>query len=933
MRRAVLPLLWICLMLPDAAAQSDVTVDRKAVAQLLAAKNPDPGAVGFDFAHLDSMPLNFWAAYAGTRPALGHLAVYRRIQREPLSFPEEISALVDRFAAGEVLTAMGEAIDKPVPVGSVPPPAELRGLPKELAQPIGGIVAAIAQKDLARIVAAIDAARPALLSFISPIEWEQDGIVVTRERKPTTPGAVLWIKFGGDDRYEGAWAQGSAQHPVGVVIDVGGNDTYDAGSESAALGGGNGGIGVLVDLAGNDAYTGKGQILMGSGYQGSGVLIDQAGNDRYVAETFSQGAAQDGIGLLWDRAGNDTYEIAGLGQGYARPGGFGLVLDVDGDDDYLARDPLYGHPVTMASPQDPAHNASMAQGAGTGSNQEPLRAGGVGMLVDLKGDDRYRAGCWAQGVGYFLGIGALVDRAGFDEYQSWVYVMGSGAHGGQGICMDDCGNDVYQIGGWNCLGMAVDYAIGMFLDGHGNDRYIGSQTGLGSSLGLGIALFQDGGGDDVYAPKDGNFGFGNHYEREDYNQNGTVDSAEARHWGLFLDLGGSDRYTGERANGQRWDSGPCAGGKDWVAPPPIFAAGRARTWDGAEVDVTDQNWQQLRPDDLLRLLPGSPEDRALFALEHGLWREAGPLLVGVADAQALLVRHRGPGVYAWDAACGLWLAPDEAVWSTTLAPLAWKSPAEAAAFRPDPQWPRWVQREATARAQALLAEHERELRSRLARWHARKDVIELLAKKKELNQLRAAALTAAAGEDRAAAAEAERALALVWAARRKTSVKNDLKPVAAQLDVIQPDWRAIDPWAGFNSDLDPLTLENVALDAGERTVLATVAPDLAGVSGTAKAAVAAVNEFRAMLGRAPVAPEPTLMKFAAACVRAGKAQGQPEGFAGKNLARLVKGRSPVELIAACHQTAADHQSLVDVQWQWIGVAQGGGNWVLVFGSK
>ncbi len=556
----VAALAWLCAAL----VASETTIDRAALDEALRHSGFAAADIAFDLAYLDALPEAYFSAAAATTTDLGHLGIYRRSQRAPLTLPDEVGGLVERLAADAVWDVAQGVLDHPTAAIDLPAPAPLIGLPLAIAEPIGRIVAAIALRDAALIVRAIDAARPALSSFSGPVDWDHDGVVVTSTRAPTAPGAwTLWIRFGGDDAYVGAWAAGTAAHPVAVVIDTGGDDRYTADAD-VAQGAGRDGIGILVDLAGDDRYTASGALVQGAAERGTGVLIDVAGDDQYVARVDAQGSAKDGIGLLIDHAGCDRYEAEGRAQGYAGPGGFGALVDHAGDDDYLARDPLHGDfPVTDPAPQDQRHNASMCQGVGSGDNAcTPYRAGGVGLLVDLAGDDRYRAGCWAQGVGYFLGIGALIDRAGDDRYTAWLYVMGAGAHAGAGLQVDDAGDDTYTVGAWNCLGMAVDHGLGVFLDGAGNDRYVGAATGHGASLGMGVALFQDSAGDDRYEAKEASFGSGRFYEQEDFDGDGAIAPAERHHWGVFVDGGGHDAYPAGFADGGRWPSGPTSGGCD-----------------------------------------------------------------------------------------------------------------------------------------------------------------------------------------------------------------------------------------------------------------------------------------------------------------------------------------------------------------------------------
>jgi hypothetical protein len=63
--------------------------------------------------------------------------------------------------------------------------------------------------------------------------------------------------------------------------------------------------------------------------------------------------------------------------------------------------------------------------------------GGIGLLCDLAGDDRYEAGEVSQCAGWLFGMGILYDRSGRDQYHGTRYSQGAAAHGGVGILADD----------------------------------------------------------------------------------------------------------------------------------------------------------------------------------------------------------------------------------------------------------------------------------------------------------------------------------------------------------------------------------------------------------------------------------------------------------------------------------------------------------------
>lgn len=497
------------------------TVDESALREYLSKKGRS--RVEFDLAYLDTLPNYMVAANLQSKYKNGKLPIYLDVLQDPLTLPERMQDLAVRCEKSlpdllecAVVTLGGKRAEV-APEKSV----AVTGYPDPVALAIGAIRAAIATRDAWTICRVVLEVRGDLV---------HTGLYRDDE---------LTIDFDGDDRHAFDVVEGK----IRVFLDMAGNDRYE-GNVAATRGG----FALVFDFAGDDAYVATTDLAQAAAQKGVAVLYDAAGNDTYSATQYAQGYARDGVAALVDRAGNDRYEMDYTGQAAAEQGGFAVLIDADGHDSYLGRDPWYGHDVRVLSEQDYAHNMNKVQGVSWGHNARGHRAGGVAILYDLRGDDTYRAGTWAQGTGYFMGLAALIDLEGDDEYQSWVYSMGSGAHGGFGLLVDRKGDDLYQVGGWNAPAIAVDFGIGIFLEGEGNDRYITASNGFGRSVGLGIAVFQDSAGDDDYSTtKDRQFGVGTSYGADDYNRDGRVTPEENLHWAIFLDLGGADRYPGASA--------------------------------------------------------------------------------------------------------------------------------------------------------------------------------------------------------------------------------------------------------------------------------------------------------------------------------------------------------------------------------------------------
>ncbi|MCS7301547.1 MAG: hypothetical protein NZ556_08360 [Fimbriimonadales bacterium] len=383
----------------------------------------------------------------------------------------------------------------------------------------------------------------------------------THERLPY----LLLIDTGGDDVYYGGGATLALENAVALLIDLSGNDRYgdDAetlpnalverkareGKAGTAFGGATLGYAVLADLQGDDLYRTQAAGL-GAARFGVGMLLDLQGNDRYDAYAFAQGAGFAGIGALIDREGRDQYACFYEAQGFGGVRGFGLLLDALGDDAYTA----HPTPVEFPSPQTAERNVSMAQGAGYGRRADysdgRSLAGGVGMLIDVQGNDRYTCAVFGQGVGYWGGVGMLIDLQGDDTREGVWYVQGAAAHFAVGYLEDRLGKDRYFASTNMAIGAGHDFSVGYCIDFEGNDEYDAPSLALGGANANGIGVFVEMAGDDLYQARrnEANFGRANPIGR------GTL-RERALALGLFLDNAGNDSY-----------------------PPNIEFAGNTRNW-------------------------------------------------------------------------------------------------------------------------------------------------------------------------------------------------------------------------------------------------------------------------------------------------------------------------------------------------------------------
>jgi hypothetical protein len=318
---------------------------------------------------------------------------------------------------------------------------------------------------------------------------------------------------------------------------------------------------------------------MGAGMFGMGVLVDEGGNDVYRARSAAQGCGCFGVGLLLDASGNDRYELlSGDGQGLGAPNGIGVLADRSGDDVYSAE----RSPEKAGKDRADYHSqgkvvASNAQGCGMGRRGDLTGghdwAGGLGVLIDVDGNDTYDAGNFSQGLGYWFGTGILWDGGGDDAYTSVYFTQGSGAHFAVGALIDEGGDDVHRLveTGGAGLGFGWDVVNALLLDRAGNDRYEAKVISMGVGEVRSHGWFIDEGGDDVYVMGAGEKGFGGVDEAQTYVTPGRTSTFPFHlpQTGLFLDLGGTDRYLRR----------PAAGGDD----VPDANAKDGATWDPGAV--------------------------------------------------------------------------------------------------------------------------------------------------------------------------------------------------------------------------------------------------------------------------------------------------------------------------------------------------------------
>ena len=257
-------------------------------------------------------------------------------------------------------------------------------------------------------------------------------------------------------------------------------------------------------------------------------ILDLGGDDFYTGNNGGSNGGKVPLSVCVDLEGNDAYESTLKGCQGAGILGVGLLLDLAGDDQYISQ--------------------QWSQGCGYL---------GVGILRDVAGNDTYRGRSFCQGVGLF-GAGLLLDDAGCDRYEGDSHVQGTGLAHGIGAVVDREGSDQYYAKGlyptnygdagifdsWS-QGCGMGFrtiasgGLGLLVDGGGRDRMEAGNFSQGGGYYYGLGILRAAGNeDDIYIGSRYNQGFSAH---------------EAV--GAFLEDGGNDAYTTRQAvaQGLAWD--------------------------------------------------------------------------------------------------------------------------------------------------------------------------------------------------------------------------------------------------------------------------------------------------------------------------------------------------------------------------------------------
>lgn len=278
---------------------------------------------------------------------------------------------------------------------------------------------------------------------------------------------------------------------------------------------------IVVGGCGPNSYDGRFALIIDTGgddiYRGGAAGAVGAGGCAFEAGTAQEtDAIPTPVSAVIDLGGNDLYDTGDVSFSCgAAVMGVGILIDVSGDDTYRC--------------------GPCSQGAGLF---------GCGFLVDAgDGDDVRTSGFFSQGAGC-AGVGTLFDAGGNDFYIISDFGQGCGGVFGFGGLLDSGGNDVYRAGGVYthapllpedyrsfAQGFAIGFrpraggGVGFLLDRAGNDFYDAEVFAQACAYWYSVGILADLGGND-------------HYSATQYAQGSGIHLAA----GHLYDAGGRDHY-------------------------------------------------------------------------------------------------------------------------------------------------------------------------------------------------------------------------------------------------------------------------------------------------------------------------------------------------------------------------------------------------------
>ncbi len=416
-----------------------------------------------------------------------------------------------------------------------------------------------------------------------------DACALARKLKPTSePFDFSWPTLFGTIRLVGGDDRDINLDGAAVVIVCGARPTLrfagNRGPATAIVCAGDGAqfrelpaaiFGVQVVFA-----CGRGNTFLSTGEGGgaahSGVSLIHCGRggNRFDGRSFCQGAADAGVAIVAVRGSGNVFLCDERAQGYGGPGGFGAIVGLKGGDSFEARVDPIGRP---AQDHDPESSISLAQGVGAGfrspERPEDDLPGGIGLVVEGGGKNRFKCGIFGQGAGYLFGVGAVVVNGPNNIFHGDWYCQGAAAHMAAGCLLDRGGAGEFRLELNHGQGAGNDRSIGLLHTAGRGSRFLGGsrgprgtqRCGASHTHGIGICIADE--GTNIYQYSEESFGFVVRREGTSY-----VKGLPA--FGLLFDGGTPAFEDGTPLTShseQEWSPEEPILGARWVGPVDLFS--------------------------------------------------------------------------------------------------------------------------------------------------------------------------------------------------------------------------------------------------------------------------------------------------------------------------------------------------------------------------
>jgi plastocyanin len=304
------------------------------------------------------------------------------------------------------------------------------------------------------------------------------------------------------------------------------------------------------------------------------VLVDDGGDDTYLnnagGNLLDVFRGPEGTAVADHGPARGCHKLA-LELGRQCVAAAALLIDAAGNDTYLTREPPDPTDDAFCT-ADPLVRRIMTAGGALA---------GVSVLIEGGGDDHYSAKTASQGAGHVAGVGVLRDLGGNDTYLALRNAQGYALAGGLGVLRDEGGDDSFDYYELAPLDPGAGYqrpGSGGVVDDRGLCDRIPRQVQGTALLPGSVGVFLNLGGNDRYhgappATQDPGPPFSDtplHHGSQGYGG--------AQALGLFLDKGGHDTYTGvpDRGDERTVEPSPDSSGRfeDRDSSDPAAGAGR-----------------------------------------------------------------------------------------------------------------------------------------------------------------------------------------------------------------------------------------------------------------------------------------------------------------------------------------------------------------------